>query len=73
MLGSGLLRDGTSTEKESRQRCSVDGDAGAAFLRKNRGGETTWQATCTSHKIVVKLLDGLCVFESWRKERKRAC
>ena len=36
MLGSGLLRDGTSTEKESRQRCSVDGDAGAAFLRKNR-------------------------------------
>ena len=39
MLGSGLLRDGTSTEKESRQRCSVDGDAGAAFLRKNRGGD----------------------------------
>ena len=38
MLGTGLLRDGTSTEKESRQRCSVDGDAGAAFLRKNRGG-----------------------------------
>ena len=34
MLGSGLLRDGTSTEKESHQRCSVDGDAGAAFLRK---------------------------------------
>ena len=31
MLGSGLLRDGTSTEKEPRQRCSVDGDAGAAF------------------------------------------
>ena len=27
----------------------------------------------TSHKIVVKLLDGLCVFESWRKERKRVC
>ena len=39
MLGSGLLRDGTSTEKESRQRCSVDGDAGAAFLRKNRRGD----------------------------------
>ena len=37
MLGSGLLRDGTSTEKESRQRCS--GDAGAAFLRKNRRGD----------------------------------
>ena len=33
MLGSGLLVDGTSTEKESRQRCSVDRDAGAAFLR----------------------------------------
>ena len=56
MLGSGLLRDGTSTEKESR----VSAVAG------------TWQATCTSHKIVVELLDGLCVFESWRKERKRA-
>ena len=39
MLGSGLLRDGASTEKESRQRCSVDGDAGAAFLRKNRRGD----------------------------------
>ena len=39
MLGSGLLRDGTSAEKESRQRCSVDGDAGAAFLRNNRGGD----------------------------------
>ena len=26
--------------------------------------ETTWQAICTSHKIVEKLLDGLCVFES---------
>ena len=38
MLGSGLLRDGTSTEKESRQRCSVDREAGAAFLCKNRGG-----------------------------------
>ena len=66
MLGSGLLRDGTSTEKESRQRCSVDGDAGAAFLRKI-AVETTWQATCTSHKIVIKLVDRLCVFESWRK------
>ena len=71
MLGSGLLRDGTSTEKEPRQHCSVDGDAGAAFLRKI-SVETTWQATCTSHKI-VKLLDGLCMFESWRKERNRAC
>ena len=39
MLGSGLLRDGTSTEKESRQRCSVNGDAGAAFLCKNRRGD----------------------------------
>ena len=39
MLGSGLLRDGTSTEKESRQRCSVDGDAGSALLRKNRRGD----------------------------------
>ena len=39
MLGSGLLRDGTSTEKESRQRCGVDGDAGAALLRKNRHGD----------------------------------
>ena len=34
-----MVRDGTSTEKESRQCCSVDGDAGAAFLRKNRGGD----------------------------------
>ena len=34
VLGSGLLRDGTSTEKESRERCSADGDAGAAFLRR---------------------------------------
>ena len=72
MLGSGLLRDGTSTEKESRQRCSVGGDAGATFCAKI-AVETTWQATCTSHKIVVKVLDGLCVFESWRKERKRTC
>ena len=39
MLGSGLLRDGTSTEKESRQHCSMDGGAGAAFLRKNRRGD----------------------------------
>ena len=39
MLGSGLLRDGTSTEKEGCQRCSVDKDAGAAFLRKNRRGD----------------------------------
>ena len=39
MLGSGLLRDGTSTEKENRQRCSVDGDTGAALLRKNRRGD----------------------------------
>ena len=39
MLGSGLLQDGTSNEKESRQRCSVDGDAEAAFQRKNRRGE----------------------------------
>ena len=67
MLGSGLLRDGTSTEKESRvSAVSVGGDAGISV-------ETTWQATCTSHKIVVKLLDGLCVFESRRKERNRAC
>ena len=72
VLSSGLLRDGTSTEKESRQRCSIDGDAEPLFCAKT-AVETTWQATCTSHKIVVKLLDGLCVFESWRKERKRAC
>ena len=39
VLGSGLLLDGTSAEKESRQRCSVDGDVGAAFLRKNRRGD----------------------------------
>ena len=35
MLGSGLLV-GTSNEKESS---SVDGDAGAAFLRKNHRGD----------------------------------
>ena len=70
MLDSGLLEDGTSTEIESRQCCSVDGDAGAAFLRKNCHGD---KATCTSQKIVIKLLDGLCVFESWRKECKQAC
>ena len=39
VLGSGLLQDGTSTEKENGQRCSVDGDAGAAFLRKNHRGD----------------------------------
>ena len=39
MLGLGLLRDGTSTKKVSRQHCSVDGDAGAAFLCKNRRGD----------------------------------
>ena len=33
MLGLGLLRDRTSTEKESRQCCSVNRDVGAAFLR----------------------------------------
>ena len=66
MLGSGLLRNGTSTNKESRQRCSVDETRKPLFCAV----ATTWQATCTSH---VKLLDGLCVFESWRKERKRAC
>ena len=32
--------------------------------------ETTCQAL--SPKILVKLLDGLCMFESRRKERKRA-
>ena len=26
-------------KREPRQRCSVDGDAGAAFLRKNLGGD----------------------------------
>ena len=39
MLGSGLLRDGTSTEKKSRQRCSMDEDAEAAFLCKNHRGD----------------------------------
>ena len=57
MLGSGLLRDGTSTEKESRQHCSLDEDVGAAFLRKI-AVETTWQATCTSHKIVLSKTTG---------------
>ena len=35
MLGSGLLRDGTYNEKRAVSG-SVDGDVGAAFLRKNR-------------------------------------
>ena len=70
MLGSGLLRDGTSTEKESRQRCSVDRNAGATFLRKNRRGD---DLAGYMYIRVVKLLDGLRVFESWRKECKRAC
>ena len=71
MLGSGLLRDGTSTEKESRvSAVAWTGTREPLFCAKI-SVETTWQATCTSHKIVVKLLDGLCVFESWR--RKRAC
>ena len=39
MLGSGLLRDGTSTEKESRVSAVACGDTGAASLRKNRGGD----------------------------------
>ena len=58
MLSSGLLRDGTSTKKESFS---------AQISPWRRLGD--WQATCTSHK---KLLDGLCVFESWKKECKRA-
>ena len=37
MLGLGLLRDGTSTEKESRQRCSVDEDAGVSARWRRLG------------------------------------
>ena len=73
MLGWGLLRDGTSTEKESRQRYIAWAGTREPLFCAKIAVETTWQATCTSHKKVVKLLDGLCVFESWRKERKRAC
>ena len=37
MLGSGLLRDGISTEKESRQRCSADG---SGYVPKNTSKAT---------------------------------
>ena len=67
MLGSGLLRDGTSTEKESRQRCSVDGDAGAAFLRKNRCGDDLASYMYVPQNSSKASGYRLCVFESWRK------
>ena len=39
VLSLGLLRDGTSTEKESHQCCSVDG---SGYVPKNTSKATGW-------------------------------
>ena len=72
MLGSGCCEMEPPPKKRAVSAVAWTGMREPLFCAKI-AVETTWQATCTSHKIVVKLLDGLCVFESWRKERKRTC